>query len=302
VLSRVAVLLVAASGCDLVFDPEERPISVCGPYGDPVPLAFAPELGQVTGFSVDATGTRAFVHAKKLTTVKLVDGVWVEDAMRVANLDQVANSDHILEGRIAPTGDLFAAIAPPDKARYRIYHYKLAVAGWQLVEEVTPLSSSESTFPGGEFEIAANQQMTAFSRQVPVIHETDNLDRSVAIAVSDPPNLPFREVAIDGRLSTAEINDVHAPSQASLAGGPNGRLVMLYAATHVGEHTGSRIYLSEKKNNAFAVGVRVFEAEHAGEEVLEPWLSPDCATLYFRRTPSVDQAGTIYMATRTNPL
>ncbi|MBX3161386.1 MAG: hypothetical protein KF773_35825 [Deltaproteobacteria bacterium] len=310
VAGYAGMLLAFASGCHVLFEAEPIPLAPCGAFGAPVPQAFDPALGRVTELSVDATGVRGMVRSTtpmvprgRVIAVELAGGAWRADPARVANLAALENEFRLAFARVSPSGDMFAAELPTDDFAYRVFRWTFDGV-WKRQESVTPQLANESTYPGGEVEVAAGAG--ELFRTIPIVHEDDNLVRFLAIAVSNPPALPWAEALLDGHQITEQINAAHDVRSAALAVGPSGRLVLAYAATARGQARGSRLYLVEKIFGVFAAGERVRDVEvklalRDGEELVEPWLAEGCSALYFRRTASADDAGTIYMSARVDP-
>ncbi|HEU0034850.1 MAG TPA: hypothetical protein VFQ53_29700 [Kofleriaceae bacterium] len=294
---RTAVLVTlipVTSACSLVFPLDGPPPSACGRFVDAEPLPFASELGAVRELSIDDTGTRGFalatdqldprVRTPVLTPLALGDdGVWRFDPARQGNLATLRANENVHFGRIAPNGDLFAAQHGLDDD-YRVFRYVFASGSWLVSENVSPLVPTESSFAGGEIEINDGFGADRFYRHIPILHVTEDGARYVSIASSEPVGRPWIPDAIEGRLTTDEINAAHDVTGAGLALGPDGDLVLVYAAE---TDAGSRLYVAEKRGNGtFPVGVPLAELDDDGDEV-EPQISRDCSRLTFRRGETI---------------
>ena len=296
VVLRVAVPLLLASGCDLVFTLEPpAPVAVCGPYEEIGPQSFV-GLEEVTDFSVDRSGVTGFVMSKRNGDVRLTpialsaENTWIVDEARLFNLDVLHDTQGVRIGRTAPAGDLFASQFAQEAGDLRVFRYELSRTNNVWAAEafpVSPAASADTTIAGGAVEINDGFGPDRFFRHVPILHETDTLDRFVSIASSEPDaRFDWFEPTVDGQLVTAAINRVHEVTQAALALGPNGKLVMAYAAV---EGESSMLYLSEKLKARFPAGARLDELDGPGAET-EPFLGEDCSTIYFRRGNAIIKA------------
>jgi len=294
---RVVVPLLVATGCDLVFTLEAPPpVSACGTYRDVEQLAFGPDLEDVTDFSVDDTGMTGFVMARspivnrqRITAIQRVDGVWVRDPTREANLEVLTNLDKVTFGRIAPNGEAFLANRSQAEDDFRVFRYILNTNGWGSREQVSPTNTLESTFAGGEIEINDGFGPDRFFRHIPILHASEQGERFLSIASSEPLAVEWFEPLDEGRLITEEINERHEVTMAALALGPSNDLVMAYAALPEGATAGSQLFLTEKDGKRYPVGALLDELDEPGDEV-EPFLSRDCSKLFYRRGDAIFMA------------
>lgn len=289
---RLAVLLVALGGCDVVFMLEEKfPPVACGKYGDITKVSFDPALSPVTEFSINGDGTRGFVQATHagrtgVTPVKNVDGTWVHDPMFEANLGQLQSSQRLRFGRISFRNELFAAQLL-DSGYFAAWHYAFN-GTWALANNFpVAIEPTRSTFPGGELELDTPADPSRSLDQIVIIDLDDDARTSISIAAKQPAGMAFEKIYAGAKLSTFPINEVHEPTQGALVRGPNGLLVLAYAARRKDKVTGepigsSDIYMSEKDGDVFPVGIPV-EKINTNADELEPWVSEDCQSLFFRR-------------------
>jgi hypothetical protein len=293
---RVAVPLLLASGCDLVFALEPPgAVAVCGPYQEIGPQSFE-DLVEVTDFSVDRTGNTGFVMSKRNGDVRLTpivqtaENTWSIDLERMFNVDVLHDEQGVRIGRTSPAGDLFASQFAQEVGDLRVFRYELSRTNNVWAAEPLPVSptvSADTMIAGGAVEINDGFGPDRFFRHVPILHETETLDRFVSIATSDPDaRFDWFEATADGQLVTDAINRTQEVTQASLALGPNNKVVMAYAAI---EGESSMLFLSEKIKARFPVGARLDELDGPGEE-REPFLSEDCSTIYFRRGDAIIKA------------
>jgi hypothetical protein len=300
------VALLAVAGCQLAFpeDPDEPP-SACGSFRVEAEEQFD-GLEDTVEFSVHAAAMTGFVKAKQagenltlIYPIKLVDGRWQIDDMRIpvgaaVRLDVLQMEEGLIAGRASPQGDLFGARVDLMAASVfsQVVHYQLSPNGngWgQHPPAPTSLIAQDSTVPGGAAELP---QQFGVIRQVPVLHFPDAGKHFVSVLTqlddaNDMTTDPWVELLDDGVLATEPINAAHADiEQAAMALGPNGKIVIAYEARDGGE---SRLFLTEKDGEQFPVGVHLDEIDGDGSEV-EPFLSPDCQTLWFRRGGSIFRA------------
>jgi hypothetical protein len=92
------------------------------------------------------------------------------------------------------------------------------------------------------------------------------------------------ELTDGGVLATEPINAAHEHiDQASMGVGPNAKVVIAYQASDNGR---TELFLSEKTGEVFPPGVPL----DLGADAVEPFLSPDCTALYFRRGARIFRA------------
>jgi hypothetical protein len=278
------LLCVCASGCDVVLLPERIESELCGPYGEPTPVAFAAGLPALTHFSVvdDRALARETEIPFRLRALKLDGTAWTDDAERNVNLDELrANGVHYVHLGFDAT--LFAAQRVD--GFYRVYEYAFGTVGWAIANQ-TPVAfeTSIDLYPGGALVTGAGTP-----DEYRYLATTRGQTGDVAIAVEAPVVDGWRTEIAGGMLSSQAINDVHTVSSAALALGANGKPTLLYAATPRGAATGSDLYVSQRVSGLFQIGVPLALEGDNGEE-LEPSTNADCSVLYFRRGDQILQA------------
>jgi hypothetical protein len=296
--------LLAVAGCQLAY-PEQpaAPPSACGSFRIEAEEVFE-GLDEVSEFSVAASGNEGFVKAVRtgdtqpfLHAIAKIGDTWRIDAVRSGGavpLSVLQSQNGLRAGRASPAGDLFGAVidlqAPTVFSQVIHYQFSDAGNGWgPHAPAPTELIAEDSTIPGGAIEVP---QQFGVIRQVPVLHYPEQGERFLSVLVQlddDNENTldGWTELLDDGVLATDAVNATHEDiDQASLAIGPNGAIVMAYQATDGGQ---SRLFLGEKAGEQFPRGVHLDEIDGEGNEV-EPFLSPDCKTLWFRRGRSILRA------------
>ena len=303
---RVVALLFVA-GCQLAYpvQPAGAP-SACGSFRVEAEELFD-GLDDVSEFSVAAGGTEGFVKAVRtgdtqpvLHAIAKTGDTWRIDAVRSGGavpLSVLQSQRGLRAGRASAAGDLFGAVidleAPTVFSRVIHYQFSNQGNGWgQHAPAPTESIAEDSTVPGGAIDVP---QPVGVIRQVPVLHYPERGERFLSVLVQldddDEDTLDdWTELLDDGVLATDAINATHEDiDQASLAIGPNGAVVMAYAATDGGQ---SRLFLAEKDGDQFPRGVQLDELDGDGDEV-EPFVSPDCKTLWFRRGRSIYRASAL---------
>lgn len=318
-VALAVALLGALSGCDLVYSLDRPPLpTVCGAFGDPREVEFGPELRNIRDFSFNARATRGFVNAtldastgERTGPVPVIndDDTWTYDetferdwpvlVQQGANLARMARDNELWVGQYLTT--------PRDA--YHVYHYGFVNQMWAPIENAEVAASSNTdAFPGGELNEPVVGSMPLVTTDFLPIFRTDltTFVHSVAIALHQP-NAPAWEdqEQTGGVASTDTINEQHQAWSGALARTPEGRQVLIYAATRNGEDTNSDLFISEKRSGRFVEGVPLTSFNSSDEE-LEPWVSEDCSMITFRRTkrgaafegePPARGGGTIYMST-----
>ena len=310
-------LVGALSGCDLVYQ-LERPVqeTVCGSFGDQDEVAFGDELTSITDFSFNGPATRGFVHATVETStgertgpvpVLLDDDTWVYDPLFEANWRVLEDNDRIRVARMARDNELFVAqqLTTPAPALH-VYHYAFINQSWVPVEtNEIAFSSNTDAYPGGELsQPVEGMPMQAFD-YLPVFRFDKPTEvRTVNLAVHAPNTTMWEDQERSGGVSTTDtINEQHQAWSGALARTPDGKQVLIYAATPDGSNENSDLFMAEKRNGSFVQGVPLTNFNTEDEE-LEPWVSEDCTTITFRRTArgspfdgEARSGGTIYMST-----
>jgi hypothetical protein len=313
-LAIVALL----GGCDLVFG-LERPVqdTVCGSFGDEQEVPFGDELTDITDFSFNGPGTRGFVRA----TIDIEGGSrtgpvpvlfdndqWRYDATFEANWRILESNDRVRVARMARDNELYVAqqfIGPPSSLH--VFHYVFVGANWVLAENMEiAFTSNTDAVPGGELsELVAGSDPPLTFDFLPIFRFDQATEaRSVAIATHAPGAQMWQDQErIGGLASTDTINEQHQPWSGALARTPDGRQVLVYAATPDGSSENSDLFIAEKHSGGFVEGVPLTNF-NTGDEELEPWVSEDCSMITFRRTARGSpfdgesrSGGTIYMST-----
>jgi hypothetical protein len=251
-----AAAALSLAGCSslLGFD-DPVAVTACGPLHEVAPLAFD-GLSSVTDLSADASGTRGFVMAARAgtTLVRLVpvafDGAaWRADDAREGNLATLVTTAGLGRGRANGTGQLVAALAEPPGV------YELALAG-------------------DTWTFDADAPIVAGADAVPGSGTTRDGIQIIPIVTGTAVTLYSGATQLAG--ATDAINAAHDVSQAALAVAPTGELVLAFAA-------GGALHLArERPGGTFTAGEPIAALDGTGDE-LEPWLSPDCTAVTYRR-------------------
>lgn len=313
-LPRVAVVgvIAALGGCDLVYDLERTSLSTaCGAFGGTREVAFGDEMTGVHDLSFNARATRGFVLATVATAggprtgpvpVILVDDRWEYASTFETNWSSLV-AQRAFVGRMARDNDVWVGqILTTPVPAYHVFHYYFTGDMWALRENTdVGMSTTADVVPGGELNepVVGSTATTDF---LPIFR-TDHasFDRTVAIASRQATGVVWtvQDTATDA------INVQHQPSSGALARTPEGRQVLVYAATPIGEKRGSDLFIAEKRDSVFLPG-EPLTAFNSDDEEVEPWVSEDCSMITFRRAPRGADlvgeppalaGGTIYMST-----
>jgi hypothetical protein len=279
-VARLAVLLVLLSGCQLVFglDDDYAP-PVCGPFGEPEPVLFDPQLVGPKDFSVDKTGTSGMVHAlydagtPRLTrphVIKKVGGMWMPDP---AN-DQ-GSIDGLSGGRMMSGGTVFGWI---DGAAPRLDEYLPGPPWSPNTLEVVDFEPSYQKRAGNLIEPPVGGGLTV--RLLVVTAENDNARTTLQIRrfVRMPP--PDNFWVKTGLLDDINTESVQASSGVLTANGDR----LVYAAK-IGDDPISHLYATRVRvDDSFGLGERLDIPGNTNEaNVTEPWINDNCTAIYFNR-------------------
>ncbi len=326
-MSRLALLLVATCGCDAFFGLEHQDptVQLCGPYGVPVPVVFSgAALAGAYDLSLDATATHGLVRVGSgpnptiIPIVQMPDQSYAEDPTRAGNLAMLRNTglyqghitssvNHLIGGTAMQMGtldpniaaDMFAAVLPTNSSAYQIQHLaftKKAPPGWRLAENTTVDGPTDvSVFPGNELELTTNS-VNLFTRYLSVVRVDAQKTRTVDVDQMFPNTALWIPEQVNHVSVADRINSLHVVQQAVLAFGslPGATmlthpLTLVYTATIVGGDSTPRIYASPKTAEGYGIGKQVSIAIEDGE-FLEPWVTVDCSSLWFRRDATVYRA------------
>lgn len=227
--------------------------------------------------------------------------MWVEDLDTMpgnrrgvgtsASLEVLFTNEGVRTARTSSDGnDLFVGFFPEGTSATQVRQYRLGPNGWtRRNPNVTKISESDLTVPGGV--VVDSSDPNVVFRHVPVLHTPASGRRFVSVLrqiQANPVDIDeWIEVTNEGRNAANAINEGHEHvEQAAMAKGPNGELVIAYEASEGGD---SKLFLGEKDDEEFPRGVILDELDEPGSEV-EPFLSPDCQTLYFRRDEAIFRA------------
>ncbi len=320
-LALAVALVGTLGGCDLVYGLERNDLqTVCGSFGTPRRVEFGPGMTNIRDFSYNAKGTRGFVHATVEAEtgertgpvpVLLDDDEWVYDPTFEKDW-RVLTEQGAKLARMARDNQLWVAqLLTTPRDAYHVYHYGFEANMWATVEfgEVAETSNTDA-FPGGELNEPVMGSMPPVSTDFLPIFRTDltTFVHTVDIALHHPNGMMWEaQEQAGGVASTDTINEQHQAWSGALARTPEGRQVLIYAATPDGENQNSDLFLSEKRSGRFVEGVPLTSFNTEDEE-LEPWVSEDCSMITFRRAPrgaafegepQARAGGTIYMSSRT---
>ncbi len=314
----LAVALGGLCGCDLVFGLERPPMpTVCGAFGATRDVEFGDRMTEIRDFSFNAKATRGFVNAtvqaaagERTGPVPLVfaNNRWEYDPIFEANW-AVLVEQRAYHARMARDNELWVGqvLTTPVPA-YHVFHYGYVSNMWAPIESEVALTSNTDAFPGGELnEPVVGSSPPVTTDFLPIFRvDKTTFVRSVSIALRQPTATMWEAQESSGGVSSTDvINEQHQPWSGALARTPEGRQVLVYAATPEGEQVGSDLFISEKRGGRFLEGVPL-TAFNTDDEEVEPWVSEDCSMITFRRAPRgaalegeppARAGGTIYMST-----
>lgn len=283
-MSRRLLLLLALGGCDRVFGLErdlER--AVCGPFGPPEPVVFAPELGAVSDLSVDATGTAGMVHANlgngaigawrgPHAVMKDGTGTWVQDTVRDRPVLNSLDGAHL-------TADGTGAMSWIDSPR-GVMANVLAFAGgaWSTVaQDVVERQTDKDVHIGNVIDLPIGTGLVqrfaveirlSFDRASPgelrIIQRIPTDSFWMVTGQATPLNTTTPALSHNGGVMTADHE------------------ILVYTAV-VGKETRSRAFASRRIRDTFGPGVElIIDGVEADASITEPWINADCTRLYYR--------------------
>ena len=289
-MRRYILLLLCASGCDVVFL-EDQPIesAICGPFADPTPVVFDAAVPALTHFSV--VGDRALAREKeppnKLRALVFGGGMWSLDTQRQANLEMLRTNGKVHYVHLATETTMFAAVL--DGPLYRLYEYTFRTNIWAAEPNIVANESTASVLPGGALTTGTIDDPQNLYRYVVTTRDSAADGKSIAVAVKPPLLDSWQTEVSGGAATTLAINEQHRATEGALALGANMRPTLIYAATPKGLTTGSDLYVSERISGRFQLGVPLVLGDANGEEV-EPSTNETCSVLYFRRDDQILEA------------
>lgn len=277
-MGRSVVLLVLLSGCHLVFglDGTEGG-GVCGPFGEPEPLAFDPQLVDPTGFSVDKSGRRGMVFARydagtpRLTRPHVImnaGGTWMPDP---AN-DQGA-IDALSGGRMMAGGTVFGWI---DGGSPRLDEYlpgppwspnSLQIVDYEPTYQKRTGNLIEPTIGGANVRL--------------LVVTAENASGETTIHIRR-----FLPTATDNFwVKTGLLDDINSESVMPSSGVLTENGDRLVYAAKIGDDPVSHLYASKVRvDDTFGLGERLDIPGTTDEvDVTEPWINDDCTVIYFNR-------------------
>jgi hypothetical protein len=274
--------MIALAGCDLVVGTHHLdPVtSLCGPYGKPELVAFAPELVGASDLSVAADGVHGLVFATYNNTMGptpvVFDGAtWIPDSARFAA--GVLATQKLGGGHIGVTGDaMFGWIDHRQQPIPAIYEYDYTSTWSQIVPDVAD-SSTNNVFSGQEVESDAGGG--AKTRYLVEIFELfgGGPPHKIEILAAPPEVMNvFKPSGFVDPLNGDGAIDI-------VAGALTGdHKILVYAASNLGT-TETHFFETQLVHNTFQVGTTMTSLYLAGKTDDQPWLNPDCTTMWFRR-------------------
>jgi hypothetical protein len=273
---RFACLLVVASGCDLVvgFDKlDPAPASACGPYGDPVAVAFDPSLAGAHDFSVTEDGMAGaiVIDDDNISSTKPIkpdgNGGWTTDLAFTG----MATLDRTRGHRIA-TGTVLATSA--DASHHEIDEYAFQGTAWQ----------ARLLISDNNFELYAGNARTDDSgnatRLVAVRRRTTSAHNEIAVFnknLATDPTGAYHEDADSPRMLNAvsTLQPTHAVLTAD-------RRTIVYAATIDDGEPDLYVTSYDDALPGWGPGQAISSLNTTGSED-EPWVNGDCSRIWFRR-------------------
>jgi hypothetical protein len=285
------VLWLLASGCDLVVSLDPPPATACGQFDSPTEVPFATDLPKLVGFS--PVGERALARTTDtpphVLALKLDAGVWVRDPLYQGNLETLYMQTRLHYGQLTFEGKMFGGVRDATNPDYYVYLYRFAAPQW-VIDEPMPIafSTGVSVLPGGSLITGENENEYKYH----VTTQTMGTERKVIVVVKTRAMTSWMTEAVSGLPTTAPINETHdvIDGAIALAPAPNDRPALVYAAKLRTDSGSSDLYVSQKNQGVWQVGVPLDELSVDGEDEVEPYVNADCSLLYFRRGDKIFQA------------
>lgn len=281
---RSLALLLLLAGCDVVLglDIEAGP-PVCGPYGEPQALVFDSRLEDPHDFSVDGTGIRGMVSARRTNAQNItwtgphaikpaVDGMWIPDDVRDRpNLNSLSGAHMVttLDGKDQMVGWIEKPRTPA------IFEYTFQTTAWGMVPGPVDPFIAESTRAGNVIEIkysVASQKWAVLIEIAQVTGQRNNL----RINQLDPSS----SWQLTSQATLLEMNPLKLNPNGGVLTGDHEKL--LYSA-RVGKNMHSELFASLREDDKFAHGPElIIKGVASDADLTEPWINADCSTVYFR--------------------
>ena len=283
-MSRPLLFVLALGGCDRAFglDRDTLP-AVCGPFGAPEEVLFAPELGAVNDLSVDATGERGMVYANigngttgpwrgPHAVMKDATGMWIQDKLRDKPILDSLDGAHI-------AADATGGMSWIDSSRGVMANVLTFAGGaWSTVsQDVVERETDKDVRIGNVIDLPAGPGLIQrFAVEIRL-----SFDR-----------LSPGEIRIIQRIPTDSIWMVTEQATPLNAANPpldhNGGVmtadhdILVYTAT-VGKEKHSRAFASRRVRDTYKTGVElVIDGVDDDASITEPWINADCTQLYYR--------------------
>ena len=284
---RRCLLLLAASGCDLVLGaeiPEPPAPKTCGPFGPPAPLVFAASLVGARDFSVDATGRRGMVTATRTSAqgrtwtgphAVMPDdaGMWIPDDAHDRPVLDSLDGAHIVE-----TGNAFGWIDATAFGPSVLHEYEFSPATgmWGQLVSLIDNDLTYDNHVGNAIYLPLDATAVLKFLVEIKLPRAGTAGPSKLVILQQLPGQPWQVTSQASPLGS--IDERIEPSGGVMT---SDHEVLLYAARVRGGS--SRLYASRRINNEFAPGSPVVIADVPADAALtEPWIDSTCRTLYFR--------------------
>lgn len=285
---RLPVLFLLATGCDLVLGFDVPPVpDICGPFGPPEPLVFAPTLEDPRDFSVDGTGTLGMVHALRTNAagttwtgphaIKLDgNGVWVPDDTRDRPILDRLDGAHVVA-----SGKLFGWIDGSSQTSHSLYEYEHSVVtgNWGQVGGLIDTDLASDNSVGNVIDVPFGGTGAVIRFLVEIKRPRTGASNENQIFIFQ--RLPGDDEAWQLTSQASPLNSID--EQISPTGGvmTTDHEILVYAA-RVRENP-PKLYATRRDDNTFLPGTPlIIQDVPADADLTEPWIDQDCQTLYFR--------------------
>lgn len=283
-MPRRLLLVLALGGCDRVFGlARDMGTPVCGPFGTPIAVDFAPALGAVNDFSVDTTGTYAMVYANLANgstaawrgphaLVKDSNGTWIQDAARDKPVLSSLDGAHL-------TGTGAGAVGWIDSPRGVMANVLSFVNGsWTtVVGDVVEKEIDKDVHLGNVIDLPvapglvqrfAVELRLSFDRASPgelrIIQRIPTDASWMVTGQAAPLGAATPALDFNGGVMTADHE------------------ILVYTAT-VEKEKHSRAFASRRTRDTFGPGVELLiDGVRGDASITEPWINADCTQLYYR--------------------
>jgi hypothetical protein len=310
---RLVLVLLVASGCDLVFsvnhvEPQE---GACGPFLSVKPVTIS-GVTEPRGFSINADETLALVTGKDASdqtrpiVLMKVGEEWQPDPMMQTGLSPGQKAATLAPSEPVPVGftypgdvlrpAMLLSTIPPGGSKAQLGRYFWSGTTWAADTNQPEFSLSGYDVYGGNVWTrvgATNPDVDRVRHTVlwMVTQDPSEGPNKIAITANTPPSF-----TLEDKARTVGFNSLGKRiGQAVMT---EDRAKLVYSAL---SGTASDIFAVEQDTESRTFdegGGLVGGMVNTDDNEVEPWINADCSKMYFRRVPAVtpNEAGQIFVA------